>query len=481
MRRRKTHAPAGTTTRRGFLGSVLRVAGGGAALSALDLADPLSGLAYAAEASGSKLPSKTDRHYIFVYFSGGWDILLGLDPRDPDVFHDGKLATTQIQPGYGQLDDPPNGGKMVAAKDALGKTVHFGPYIGDLVKHMDKLAVVRGMSMDTLTHEVGRRRFLTGKPPSGLLARGSSGATWLTGMLGAKATIPQISVRVEAYNVDQPNFATALKVGNVPDLLRALEPGGSPLDPKVAALVDATLSDAAACSTAQASSTWVAAEASRKKAQEMVGGGLSALFDFQAKTEAMAQVRTHYGIAATGAAALASPEAQGALAVTAITGGISRVVSIQVPLTDAHFDTWATDHGPEQQRGFNVVARMIEDLAARPYPSGGNWLDHTVIVGFSEFSRTSLLNQRGGRDHALTNACFLAGGPIAGGQIIGRSADVALAPTHTNLASGKTDDTKGEVIKPEHIYRTLFHDLGVTADVADLRVEPLLALLKKPT
>ena len=42
-----------------------------------------------------------------------------------------------------------------------------------------KICVVRGMSMETLTHEAGRRRFITGKPPSGLLARGSSGATWL--------------------------------------------------------------------------------------------------------------------------------------------------------------------------------------------------------------------------------------------------------------------------------------------------------------
>lgn len=466
-------------TRRGFLGSVLRVGAGAAALSTLDLSDPLGRLAWAAEASGSKTPTVTDRNYIFVYFAGGWDILLGLDPRDPAVFHDGKLATTQIQPGYELLDDPPGGGKLVQAKDKAGKPVVFGPYIGDFAKHLDKIAVVRGMSMDTLTHEVGRRRFLTGKPPSGLLARGSSGGTWLAGMLGEQATIPQISVRVEAYNVDQANFATALKVGNVPDLLRALEPGGKPLDPKVAALIDATLADAAACGTAKASPVWQASEASRKKAAQMVGSGLGALFEFQAKTPAMAALREHYGIAATGAAAMASVEAQAALAVTAITHGISRVVSIQVPLTDAHFDTWATDHGPEQQRGFNVVARMIEDLSARMHPAGGTWLDRTTIVGFSEFSRTPLINARGGRDHALTNACFLAGGNIAGGQIIGRSADVALAPTRTNLLTGQTDDTKGEVIKPEHIYRTLYHDLGVTADVADLRVPPLLALLAK--
>ena len=26
------------------------------------------------------------RKFVFVYFSGAWDVLLGLDPRDPDEF-----------------------------------------------------------------------------------------------------------------------------------------------------------------------------------------------------------------------------------------------------------------------------------------------------------------------------------------------------------------------------------------------------------
>jgi uncharacterized protein (DUF1501 family) len=477
-------------SRRSFFGKVLRIGGGAAVLSVVDpLAwtgltgeqDPLVRLALAAEgAAVGTNPKVKDRAYLFVYFSGGWDTLLGLDPRDPAQFHAGNLATTLIEPGYAALDDPPNGGKQVLVKGSNGKTIAFGPYIGDLANHIDKVAIVRGMSMDTLTHEVGRRRFLTGKPPSGLLARGSSGGTWLAAMLGQSATIPQISLKVEAYNQDQPNYATALKVGNVPDLLRALNAGNSTLDPKVQALVDLTVATDAACPSRQSSATWVASTAAREKAQQMTSGGLASLFDFQAKTPEMAALRAHYAIGATGAAALATPEAQAALAVTALTAGVSRVVSIQVPLLDAHFDDWATDHGPGQLRGFNLIARVIEDLGKRAHPAGGTHLDHTVIVGFSEFSRTSMLNQRGGRDHALTNACLLAGAGIKGGQVIGRSADVGLAPTKTHLGTGASDDANGEVVKPEHVYRALYWDLGVTADVADMRVEPLKALLSKP-
>ena len=56
-----------------------------------------------------------------------------------------------------------------------GSNIAFGPAIGKLAaQHYQDLAVVRGVNMGTLTHEVGRRYFLTGKFPRGLAASGSS-------------------------------------------------------------------------------------------------------------------------------------------------------------------------------------------------------------------------------------------------------------------------------------------------------------------
>jgi hypothetical protein len=51
-----------------------------------------------------------------------------------------------------------------------------------------------------------------------------------------------------------------------------------------------------------------------------------------------------------------------------------------------------------------------------------------------------------------------------------------MAPTTTNLVTGASDPA-GEVIKPEHIMRVLMQDAGIAGDPADLRVDPLLALL----
>ena len=175
---------------------------------------------------------------------------------------------------------------------------------------------------------------------------------------------------------------------------------------------------------------------------------------------------------------------------TESTSGISRVVSIRVANNlDTHFDEWTTDQGPTQERGFNAVARIVEALDV-DYPGipGKTWLDFTTIIGFSEFCRGAMLNVNTGRDHSLTNACFLIGGNIQGGQVGGESSNIARSPTRTNLTSGQPDPS-GEVIKPEHILQTLMYDAGLLeggdipaieggSDIAGLRVSPVTALLK---
>lgn len=460
-------------SRRRFLRSSLLTLGGAAGLSSLGGLGPLGSLAHA----GNGIREDADeRFFVFCYFSGGWDILLSLDPRDPRDFHAGNLADTLIQPGYEVLDDPGHWTDVVTTSAGLT----FGPYIGDIANHSEKVAVVRGMSMETLTHEAGRRRFLTGKVPSGLLARGSSAATWLASNLGGDQLVPQIAVNVESYNVDQPEFASALRVSSVPDLVRALEPGGAELGDLEERQIDDLLRQAALCPNPQESRLWQASEEARLGVSAMIEAQLSEHFDFQANAPEMQAIRDHYGIGASGTAALQTPEAQAAMASTALKQGISRVVSFRANAEglDTHYDEWATDQGPRQERGWNTIARLIEDLEGSEFrDSGTSWLDHTTIVAFSEFSRTPRLNANGGRDHSLTNACLLVGGGIQGGRAIGRSSDVGMEPTNTDLLTGQYSPG-GEVVKPEHVIRALMTSSGIEDDVADLRVEPLRALFE---
>lgn len=412
--------------------------------------------------------TERDLYFVFAYFSGGWDILLGLDPRDPALFGAEDITATLIQPGYELLVNRPDARPITAG----GLT--FGPYIGELARHADKLAVVRGMSMETLTHEAGRRRFITGKPPSGLLARGSSIATFLASKLGSEHPIPNLAIQVESYNVDQPSYATALGASGVPDLLRALRPAEPRLGSAEDRAIDALLTEAARCPQAMDSRAWAVAEASRAKARDMTTRNLAGLFDITTRED----LRARYNVPA-GNAGLVSPEAQAAMAAQAIMGGVSRAVSIEATDgLDTHFREWATDQGPRQQRGFDAVARLADHLADSEYRgSGESWLDHTIIVGFSEFSRTPLLNTREGRDHSLTNACFVMGAGIKGGTAVGASSDLGMQPQPIDLRTGRVD-VGGEVPRPEHVLQTLLELAGLPGDPDDLRVGPLRAIMR---
>lgn len=423
----------------------------------------LSGLA---QAQGH--PDVPDRYYIFCYFSGAWDILLGLDPRDPRRFNNGNLRNTRIQPGY-ELLQSGDGQLRITRQGQI-----FGPHIGELRDLIDDgtVSVVRGMSMDTLTHEVGRRRFLTGKPPSGLQARGSNASTWLADRLGEQQTIPNLSLQVEGYNEGLNSYATPLSVNTVADLLRALRPQEPLLGWRTAGQLDAQHAHAASCRSAQSSRFWQAAEQGRIKARDMVTAELDALFDFGGRNAQMEALRGRYGIGPINT----SPEVQAAFAAQAIMGGVSRCVSIQVANgLDTHFNDWQRDQGPRQEQGFNAVSRLIRHLRETQYGrTGRTWLDHTTIVGFSEFSRTAMINGNTGRDHSLTNACFIAGGGIRGGRILGASSDVGMSPQKFDLRTGRVS-AAGEIVRPEHILQTLFDEVGI-GDEADLRVTGIPAL-----
>ena len=459
----------GKYTRRQLLKASL-FAGAGASL----LGGPEALMHLARGAEGDKVLGIPDRHYVFCYFPGGWDIILGLDPKDPELYKDDDISTTLVQPAYNRLDL-----EVPAIREPI-PGMQLGPHMGNLYNHADKMCIVRGMSMETLTHDVGRRRFLTGRAPLGLNARGSSTDVWLASQLGAAQAIPNLVLNVESYNKDQPSYATGFSASQVDDLVRALKPGTPAFPDAQAQRLHDMLAISAQCPEAQQSKEWLEAEAARLKAVQMIESKLDSQFAFQAKTPEMEILRDFYGLPNNGR--LDSPAASAAVAATAIKNGISRVVSI-APCRglDTHFQNWETDHGEFLQEGYDAVALLVEDLAKSQYKNTGDtWLDHTVIIGFSEFSRTPLINPQGGRDHWLLNACFLMGGNIAGGKVIGRSSDIGMNPTPVDPETGVYKNTieGGIVPRPEHVLQALYEEVGLTEE-PDLRIEnPLNAIFK---
>ena len=452
--------------RRNLMRNVL-LAGGAAGLGAGGLG-ALSRLAL-----GQESPEAEDRFYVFAYFNGGWDTLLGIDPRDPAVFNEDNIGATRIQPGYEMQAEARF---QEAPAFAPGTEILLGPAARPLDAVASRLAVVRGMSMDTLTHEVGRRRFLTGKPPSGLQARGSSGSAWLAAQFGGSRLIPNLSVRVEAFNPELPPEASALRVGSASDMVELLRRQEPTMDEAFDLAVSDHHADESSCARNLSSPLLRASESARVRMRTVMEADVQSLFDFRA--DEMAAMRDRYAFATN---ELSSPGAQAALAYQALNNGVARVVTIQAASgLDAHFDDWEDEHAPRQYEGFDALARLALHLEETPYgDTGESMLDRTVICAFSEFMRTPLLNARGGRDHWLTNSCMLLGGSIKGG-VIGASSDIGMAPQLVDVTTGRVteDPTAGQIIYPEHIWRTLLTDAGLEEDRADLRVGPIPALLR---
>jgi uncharacterized protein (DUF1501 family) len=453
-------------TRRNFLMGSLAAGG---ALSTLGGLDPILRLAQAAEPA----ESLKDRYFIFCYFGGGWDVLVSLDPRDPNKFNASNAETTRILPGYDLLDNPPDPFLIPTSYGFLGA------YLGDLAtKHADKISVVRGMNMETLSHDAGQKRFTTGKPPSGTQARGSSATTWFASLLGKKQIIPNLVSNSQVFNADQPTYASGIKVASVNDLLQAVRAQEPSLSSFMDQQLDLLLAEAAECPRTQSSLFMSAAELSRQKSVSMVSSNIDSYFDFAANTPEMEALRDHYGFTKN---ELYTGPARAAMAARAIISGVSRAASVSVVNAglDTHFDDWSSVQGPRQMQGFNSIARMVEDLEAHEYKNtGSSWMDHTNIVAYSEFSRTPLINSRGGRDHWLGNSALMLGADIQGGLVAGASSNVGMQPMAFDPITGLVDPG-GEVMKPEHVLQTLFEALGITDDPADLRCSPITALLKK--
>ncbi len=221
---------------------------------------------------------------------------------------------------------------------------------------------------------------------------------------------------------------------------------------------------------------------SRSQLKTVLDAQLDAYFRFdpnskgaQAIEEEKATLRTRYGLKPEGGADTRnSAAARAALVATALKKGVSQCVSINITGgLDTHFGTQVTQ-AQNQRAGWNALGDLVEDLRNSPHPSGGNFMDHTTILCFSEFGRTPGINASGGRDHHLTNSCMLLGKGIKHNTVFGKSGDVGMSPGLIDHKTGLADPA-GQVILPEHIIATVL--AGAKLDYSITRVAPLTGLL----
>lgn len=418
------------------------------------------------------------RKFVFAYFEGGWDQLLGLDPRDP--------ATTTpeqqlIDPGYGQLGY----GYSSRGVQSAG-ALRFGPAVPpSFMQIASECSIINGITMDTAAHEVGRRYFITGRFPRGLEAVGSSTAAEILAQIGESSPIAHVSAGVESFVDHMPSYAGALQVNSLSDLLTALTPLAT-LDPKLQAAVEKFQDESPGCEGVRLNRDGLTSQLleSVRRSRGYITSQLSSVFDVRRTDPEMNALRTLYDLQAAGGD-LSAPEIMAFAAGQAIKKGVSQCVSFQAARTlDTHAN-WAQDHAPRQEQGWKVLGALIQDLKNTPGSMPGKtMLDETTILAFSEFARTPLFNNIRGRDHFLGNSALIAGAGVKRGLKVGGSAAVGQMPIETDLATGiayetptqaQRDSGQVQILTPKHVLATVLSSAGL--DHSYLRAEPIKALL----
>lgn len=459
-------------SRRRFLGGAATL-GGAAAAGAL-------GFTRLARAD---LPLPAGRAFIFCHFPGGWDQLLLLDPRDPARFPDSERQRTFIEPRYQEVEGTLGyHGRLV--RPSVPSPIVFGPLAQrdgarvQLTEFVPRMAVLRGVNMSALGHEVAYRYFLTAAYPVGTSARGSSVATEIAALMApsvARRPLFNLSVGVETYNDRYPGSANALLVRSAEDLMVVLAPAGA-AEPEAVerAMAERARAMDAECADAMYDrrGLWTSMREARATADGLLRDRVVQEFEFvTADTPAAQALRARYGFAR---GEFDHAGARAALAVQAIKTGTSQVVSVSLgKVVDTHFGNNA-EHARLLTYGLSAFLALLDDLRSSPHPAGGTFLDHTTIVGFSEFARTPLFNSYNGRDHHQASSLMLLGAGIRGNTLVGATSDTGMSPIPWDVDNNVASDA-GVILKPEHVAVTLLATLGLTSP--RFRERPIRAVL----
>lgn len=397
-------------------------------------------------------PGKTPHRFVSLYFNGAWDVLLGLDPREPGSNPSGiDLGTDRLAAQF-RTPTPWSFG---------GQETLIGPTMDSLFEHRDVMTIFRGVNMNTVAHPTGRAYINTWIPPAGVVPKGDSLATRMAaGTNYDDFLLPNVSIGMPSFNLSYAPAVTGIGLGRATDATDLLQPLGDSLDTETAALLADARQDSASCVGAGHSNPpSLAVDIARQRVQQLLGMNLGPAFDFGLDDDLL----TRYGI--DNANASADPGVIAATIWRLLDLGLTTSITAQFQRgLDTHDARWETNQPELQQQGFQALAALLGDLRE----SDPN-LEHTTVVAHSEFARTPRLNGRGGRDHWFSNSILVFGGGLRPG-VFGATVPDTLGLTAVDLSSGVPSET-GEVIRPEHIGATLAQARGLEID--EFRVDAL--------
>jgi uncharacterized protein (DUF1501 family) len=457
---RKPNLPTPTAfTRR----NVLRLAAATGGISLLDRLMPLR-VSHAA-------PTDPAPIFLWLTFTGAWDQLLVLDPRPNNVARYRTASATAlstlsgIRPAYDMVQDPVIEALMAANPSGVRKrgNLEYGPAVPDSLfegNNYKDFAIVRGLNMDTVAHEVGRRYMLTGKFPRGSAASGSSLAT----LVAAQASVPSIMQHVvfnaETYNEGLPAFASGTRT--TPTTLRGLLTiGGTNYGPGEREALRAYQSAPPSCEESRANHDQLLTRMRENnvRAHELVGSNVRDDFDFLSASPTAEQdaMRKRFGVTA---ATVSGPRGRMLAVAQLLANNLTTSVSAALHDNVDDHDDWHVDHATKLREGLEAMNALIDYLRETLDGNGKPLWSRTTLLLSSDFARTPLLNPRDGRDHHITNSALIAGPGIQGNQVFGATSDDGMLKQKISVTTGAVSSA-GIYVRPTDLAATLLQSMQI--------------------
>lgn len=411
-------------------------------------------------------PEATQR-FVSVYFNGGWDVLLGLDPRDPArTYASIDLGTNLLAPEF----------RTPVAVTIGGTETILGAAATALARHADVATIFRGVNMNTVAHETGRAYTNSFLPPAGVVVRGSSISTLAAGVgpIPEECILPNVSIGLPSFNVNQPAELTAIALRRAPEITGLLRPISPLMTPELEGLLRQAQDSAVSCVSPKYPGPRPNEQllAARKRSRKILDENLASLFDLGNATDpAMADLRARYGFTAAQAGDGGVPGVAAAITGQLLRSRMSKAITVaMLPGLDTHGVEWATAQPTRQKLGWDALGALLDDLREDD-PD----LSRTTVIMHSEFARTPRLNGQNGRDHHFVSAIAVFSGQLKPG-VFGQSGVENLGLVKIDMTSGQPSDA-GSVLMPEQIGATIVAAMG--GDASIFRVNPLTSLLRR--
>ena len=399
----------------------------------------------------------TDDYFIFVHASGGWDVTLWSDPRNErkgliePASTDNTDTSSLLHWKPTKLDGDTDTFEILAPSDS--KLV-FGPGIGALYDVRDRLTIINGLAMNTVSHPDGTAYASTGRHLAGGRSPASSVDVAIANELGTGQLIPDVAVQFPSSYVGErlDRRAIPLRVSSAATMAKSLarSPGFfTEADrAEIAAAVIADAHELARRSTYPEPYERLASQA--QSMQRLLGSELEKVFTQKALSDAYPQF--DYKTKSVGQGALGA-----AFAIEAMKRDVVRCVGISLGGLDTH-NTNYKQHAQTLQDVFGTIATLLHVLDTTPHPHRATAMlsHHTHLYVFSDFCRTPQINIAGGRDHYPNNSALIISPRFRGGRSFGATDPEQLLP-----ADAKTFSDGKRAVAPPDVLATFLHAFGI--------------------